>query len=189
MGPTDDPYFEEIPPEDLHFYQRKGSKRKRKLPNFIPKHDLKVLQSVKRKAYRLDLQLSICGLRIGWAGIIGLIPWIGDIIAILFALQLLSKAEQIEGGLPSSLRLRMKTNIVTDFAIGLIPVVGDFINVLYKCNLRNFVLLEQYLVQKYLLQSAPVDVPTSPPTAREAKTHSESGQYPSLKSPGRVDMV
>lgn len=149
MGPTTDPYFEDIPEADLHFYQRKGAKRRRKLPGFIPKNDLKVLQSVKRKAYRLDLQLSLCGLRLGWAAIIGLLPWIGDIIAMLLATQLLNKAEQIEGGLPASLRLRMKTNIAIDFGIGLIPLVGDFINVLYKCNLRNFVLLEQHLVNKY----------------------------------------
>lgn len=156
MGPTTDPYFEEIPEADLHFYQRKGAKRRRKLPGFIPKNDLKVLQSVKRKAYRLDLQLSLCGLRLGWAGIIGLIPWIGDVIAMLLAMQLLNKADQIEGGLPPSLRRRMKTNIAMDFGIGLIPIVGDFINVLYKCNLRNFVMLEQHLVQKYEKLAVPV---------------------------------
>lgn len=162
MGPDSDPYFEEIPPEDLHFYQRKGAKRKRKLPEIIPKHDLKILNSVKRKAYRLDLQLSLCGIRIGWAGIIGLIPWIGDVIAALFALQLLHKADQIEGGLPPALRRKMQTNIVSDFGIGLIPVVGDFINVLYKCNLRNFVLLEQYLVKKYQKQGGPTAVAAKP---------------------------
>lgn len=161
MGPTTDPYFEEIPESDLHFYQKKGAKRRRKLPGFIPKNDLKVLQSVKRKAYRLDLQLSLCGLRLGWAAIIGLIPWIGDIIALLFALQLLKKADQIEGGLPPQLRRSMQTNIMFDFGIGLIPIVGDFINMLYKCNLRNFVLLEKHLVQKYEKLAEPV------PTTRE----------------------
>ncbi|SGZ50625.1 CIC11C00000004209 [Sungouiella intermedia] len=166
MGPTSDPYFEEIPENDLHFYQRKGAKRRRKLPGFIPKHDLKVLESVKRKAYRLDLQLSLCGLRIGWAGIIGLIPWIGDFIAMMFAVQLLRKADQIEGGLPPLLRRKMQSNIVMDFGIGLIPLVGDFINVLYKCNLRNFVLLEQHLVHKYEKLAA---VTTKPLTKHDAR--------------------
>jgi len=166
MGPTSDPYFEEIPENDLHFYQRKGAKRRRKLPGFIPKHDLKVLESVKRKAYRLDLQLSLCGLRIGWAGIIGLIPWIGDFIAMMFAMQLLRKADQIEGGLPPLLRRKMQSNIVMDFGIGLIPLVGDFINVLYKCNLRNFVLLEQHLVHKYEKLAA---VTTKPLTKHDAR--------------------
>lgn len=175
MGPETDPYFEEIPPEDLHFYQRKGAKRKRKLPDIIPKHDLKILNSVKRKAYRLDLQLSLCGIRIGWAGIIGLIPWIGDVIAVLFAIQLLRKAEQIEGGLPPALRRRMQMNIASDFGIGLIPVVGDFINVLYKCNLRNFVLLEQHLVQKYHGKEGQIAVPasTEPPNPPPRDIHAQ----------------
>lgn len=149
MGPDTDPYFEDIPENELHFYQRKGARRKRAMPSIIPPNDAKVLESVKRKAYRLDLQLSLCGLRLGWAGIIGLLPWIGDIIACSLALQLLKKAGQIEGGLPASLRLRMMANIMFDFGVGLIPLVGDFINVLYKCNSRNFILLEKHLVQKY----------------------------------------
>lgn len=149
MGPSEDPYFEEIPPDELHFYQRKGARRKRKMPEFIPKNDLKILNSVKRKAYRLDLQLSICGLRLGWAGIIGLIPWLGDIISATLALMIVRKASNIEGGLPEGLRLRMMMNVAFDFGIGLIPLVGDFVNILYKCNLRNFILLEKYLVEKY----------------------------------------
>lgn len=159
-GVTEDPYFETIPDLELHFYQRKGAKRRRKLPDFIPKNDYKVLQSVKRKAYRLDLQLSLCGIRLGWAGIIGLIPWIGDIIAMYFAYQVVRKADQIEGGIPSGLRLKMMSNVAFDFAIGLIPIVGDFMNIMYKCNLRNFVLLEKHLVEKYLSQAAvPAHVP------------------------------
>lgn len=157
MGPTEDPYFEEIPEEDLHFYQRKGAKRKRRLPGFIPTHDLEVLNSVKRKAYRLDLQLSLCGLRLGWAGVIGLLPWIGDVIAVYFAVQLVRKACQVDGGLPPKLRLEMMANVTFDFAIGLIPIVGDFMNILYKCNLRNFVLLESHLVEKYLKTRPPAN--------------------------------
>lgn len=153
MGPEEDPYFEEIPEDELHFYQHKGSKRKRRLPNIIPKDDLKILNSIKRKAYRLDLQLSVCGLRLGWSGIIGLFPWIGDIIATALAYQIVSKASKIEGGLPPALYLRMMANVAFDFGIGLIPLVGDFINIMYKCNSRNFVLLEKYLVQKYAHES------------------------------------
>lgn len=137
----------------MYFYQRKGAKRKRKLPGFIGKKDLKVLNSVKRKAYRLDLQLSLCGVRLGWAGIIGLLPWIGDVFALLLALLVVRKADQIEGGLPVQLRLKMMFNVTCDFLIGLIPLIGDFINIMYKCNLRNFVLLEKHLVEKYMMEA------------------------------------
>lgn len=133
----------------MHFYQRKGARRDRKLPDFIPKHDLKILKSVKRKAYRLDLALSLCGLRIGWAAVIGLLPIIGDVFAMLLALQLVKKAQKVDGGLPATLQLKMMFNVACDFCLGLVPIVGDFINVLYKCNSRNFVLLEKHLVEKY----------------------------------------
>ena len=95
------------------------------------------------------MQLSLCGLRLGWAGVIGLIPGIGDILAAFFALQLVKLAREIEGGLPKSLEAQMMANVSFDFGIGLITIVGDFINVLYKCNSRNFVLLEKHLIKKY----------------------------------------
>lgn len=149
VGETQDPYFETIPDEDLHFYQRKGAKRKRKLPAILPPQDLKILNSVKSRAYALDLQLSLCGLRLGWAAIIGLIPWIGTFLCGYLALRLVRKAEKIEGGLPTIIRLKMIANVTFDFAIGLIPIVGDFINIMYRCNSRNFILLEKYLVEKH----------------------------------------
>lgn len=151
-GEGQDPYFEEIPAKDLHFYQRKGAKRKRRMPSIISDKDRRVLESVKRKAYRLDLQLSMCGLRLGWAAIIGLLPWVGTIICAALALRVVNKAETIDGGLPIALRLKMLANVTFDFMIGLIPVVGDFINVLYRCNSRNFIILEKYLVEKYTKQ-------------------------------------
>lgn len=104
---------------------------------------------MKRKAYRLDLQLSLCGFRLGWAGIIGIIPWIGDIICLILSYQVIRKAEQIEGGLPPALRQKMTFNVLLDFGFGLIPIVGDLINIMYKCNSRNFILLEKHLVEKY----------------------------------------
>ncbi|KAI5961724.1 hypothetical protein CANMA_003701 [Candida margitis] len=161
FGENEDPYFEEIPEQELHFYQRKGAKRRRKLPSFIPEHDLKILNKFKKRAYRLDLQLSLCGLRLGWAGIIGLIPGIGDVLALFFALQLVKLAREIDGGLPKSLEAQMMANVSFDFGIGLIPLVGDFINVLYKCNSRNFVLLEKHLIKKYGKASAMKSVPAT----------------------------
>lgn len=160
----------------MHFYQKKGARRKRKLPDFIPQKDLKILNSVKRKAYRLDLQLSVCGLRLGWAGVIGLIPGFGDIIGVLFALQLVSKASSVDGGLPEKIRLQMISNVVFDFVIGLIPFVGDFMNILYKCNSRNFILLEKHLVEKY---SELVPVPQSGP---------RSGKSPQPPPPAKPNL-
>lgn len=150
------------------------------MPDYIPKNDLKILNKVKSRAYTLDLQLSLCGLRIGWAGVIGLIPWIGDIIALYFAMQLVRKAKQIEGGLPKALETEMMANVMFDFGIGLIPIVGDFINVLYKCNSRNFVLLEKHLVKKYGSQHLNQPVTTQALT----KTAPSTAQPTSAESAG-----
>ncbi|CCH46795.1 putative membrane protein [Wickerhamomyces ciferrii] len=138
-----------IPHEELKFYQRDGAKRKKALPPNLSPNDQKVLKSVRRRAYHLDLALSLCGFRIGWAGIIGLIPWIGDFIAAYLALLLLKKAKEIDGGLPSYLETQMSGNIAFDFGIGLIPIVGDIVNIAYKANSRNCLILEAYLRQKY----------------------------------------
>lgn len=149
MGPKEDPYDEEIPHEELHFYQKKGSKRRRRPGSNLPGHDRQVLEKVMKRAHRLDLLLNFCGFRTGWLGIIGLIPWIGDAIALMWLLQLLKLAESVSDGLPASVHARMYANIMFDFGLGLIPIVGAIINILYKCNLRNFILLEQHLVKKY----------------------------------------
>lgn len=133
----------------MKFYQREGAKRKKPLPSGLSPNDQKILKSVRKRAYHLDLSLSCCGFRFGWAGIIGLIPWIGDVIALYFAMRLLRKAQKIDGGLPSYIQTQMSANIAFDFGIGLIPIVGDIVNIAYKANSRNCLLLESYLRRKY----------------------------------------
>lgn len=149
MGGEQDPYNEPIPEDELKFYQRKGSKRKRKLPETLSKHDFKILKNVRDKAHCLDLSMSFCGFRFGWAGIIGLIPWIGDVCALFLSLRLVKAAQKIEGGLPDHIYSKMMLNITVDFVLGLIPIVGDVVNIAYKANSRNYLMLEKFLVDKY----------------------------------------
>lgn len=84
----------------------------------------------------------------GWAGLIGILPWIGDCISAYLALCLVRKAREIDGGLPKYIEAQMIGNTTFDFVIGLIPIVGDVINIAYKANSRNCVLLEVYLKKK-----------------------------------------
>ncbi|ODV85636.1 hypothetical protein CANARDRAFT_28393 [[Candida] arabinofermentans NRRL YB-2248] len=150
IGNTDeDPYTEIIPNEELSFWQKKGAKRRRKIPTIYTPNDQAVLRSVQGKAYHLDLALHICGMRIGWGGIIGLIPAVGDIINLTLSMSLINKARQIEGGLPPDVLAKMTSNVIIDFLIGLIPFVGDFINIAFKANTRNFQMLERFLKKKY----------------------------------------
>ena len=157
---------------DLHFgtdpYFEADDTRRKKFkqpPPGVSQHDAKILKKVRRKSYRLDQSISCCcyHFRIGWAAIIGLIPFIGDIIDALLAYRIIALAKSIEGGLPEAVVAQMYANVVVDFGIGLIPVVGDIADMsncpnhlhlsqltstVYKCNTRNLQLLEKHLVKK-----------------------------------------
>jgi hypothetical protein len=41
------------------------------------------------------------------------------------AIMVLRTCEQVEGGLPSSVKSKMYVNIAIDFAVGLVPFFGD----------------------------------------------------------------
>lgn len=119
------------------------------LPQGLSSHDTKILKRVRNKAYQLDLVFQCCcGCQVGWSGIIGIIPGIGDMITALLALSLVRQAKKIDGGLPVYIEAQMNANVIFDFLIGLIPIVGDLINIAYKCNSRNYILLEQYLKKR-----------------------------------------
>ncbi|KAH7131391.1 hypothetical protein B0J13DRAFT_103375 [Dactylonectria estremocensis] len=144
---TEDPYFEHVPATRLNGTPSgKLKKRKKALPPGISEHDAMVLTKVKRRAYRLDLSLfSCCGIRFGWSSAIGLVPAIGDVLDALMALVVMRTCGQIEGGLPTSLKAKMMSNIILDFVVGLVPFVGDVVDALFRANTRNAALLEAYL--------------------------------------------
>lgn len=125
-------------------------KVKKQIPDFIPEHDAKCLASAKSLAYKMDMALfSFAGVRFGWGSVIGIIPELGDIIDLYFALQVYRKCKGIEGGLPSGLQTQMVINIIIDFVIGLIPFIGDLADAAYRCNTKNVLLLENHLRKKY----------------------------------------
>lgn len=55
---------------------------------------------------------------------------------------------QVEGGLPTSIRIKMLINIILDFAVGLVPFLGDLADAVFRANTRNAALLEEHLRQK-----------------------------------------
>ncbi|KAF9889597.1 hypothetical protein FE257_007105 [Aspergillus nanangensis] len=146
----EDPYFEEVPASRLgRAFGKKTQKRRKAIPPGLSENDTKVLTRVKRRAYRLDYALfSLCGVRFGWGSVIGLVPFIGDAADAALAMMVVKSCEEVDGGLPTSLRMRMLINVIIDFVIGLVPFVGDLADAMYKCNSRNAVILEQYLRDK-----------------------------------------
>jgi len=147
----EDPYFETVP-ETRRDGRPTGKMKKRRkaLPPGISEHDGKVLAKVKRRAYRLDMSLcNCCGVRFGWSSVIGLFPLVGDYINAYMASRVMDSCEEIEGGLPKSLKWKMRIYIAISFGIGFWPLVGDLIDaLLWRVNTKIASILEDYLRDK-----------------------------------------
>jgi len=92
----------------------------------------------------LDDQFRIPGtnIRFGLDGIIGLVPYLGDMAGFVVSGILLRM--MIQRGAGPLLMLRMMGNFVFDAVMGLIPIAGDLFDFGYKANRRNVNLLKQY---------------------------------------------
>lgn len=175
---TEDPYYEEIPAEELG-RKKPGSKRRRAMPEGLSENDSKILRKVTRRAWRLDMCLGApCGFRIGWSAILGLIPAIGDLLCASLALMIVRLATEIDGGLPLFLQTKMMANVAFDFTIGLVPIVGDIVNLMYKANSRNALLLEKYLSEKAKKRSkGRADPPIQQQQMRKEQSQQSSGWF------------
>ncbi len=95
----------------------------------------------------LDSQFRIPGtnIRFGIDGIIGLVPYLGDMAG--FVISGLLMRLMLRRGAGAGLMLRMLGNFVLDALIGIIPIVGDLFDFGYKANRRNVNLLKQYYAE------------------------------------------
>lgn len=103
------------------------------------------LDRLDRLARNLDsaVRLPLIGVRIGWDSILGLVPGVGDALAIAPGLYILLRAHQL--GASRATLARMAANAGVDFLVGSIPLLGDIFDVGFKSNLRNVRLLRQHL--------------------------------------------
>lgn len=58
-------------------------------------------------------------------------------------------ANTISCGLPKKVYAQMMSNITIDVAIGLVPVIGDIADAVFKANVKNLIILEDYLKKVY----------------------------------------
>lgn len=73
---------------------------------------------------------------------------IGDVLDAMMAMMVLRTCQQVEGGLPADVTMRMYLNIIIDFGMGLLPIIGDIADALYRANTKNAAVLEKHLRQK-----------------------------------------
>lgn len=99
---------------------------------------------LEKLAKLLDDQFRIPGtnLRFGLDGLIGLIPYLGDVSG--FAVSGILMHTMAKKGAGPLLMLRMMWNFVLDALVGIIPFVGDLFDFGFKANRRNVNLLKAY---------------------------------------------
>lgn len=95
-------------------------------------------------AYLMDESIRLPGgYRIGWDGIIGLIPGLGDVAGLAVSAYIIAESARL--GAPKSVLLRMSANTAMDTIFGAIPVLGDLFDLTFKANRRNLRLLQSHL--------------------------------------------
>ena len=81
-------------------------------------------------------------IRFGWDPVIGLVPWIGDVLTAVFSFAIILQAHHLR--VPRVVQLRMVINVAIDVLVGVIPFIGDVADVFWKSNRKNFALLERH---------------------------------------------
>jgi hypothetical protein len=106
------------------------------------------LQRAARLAYWLDDRFRIPGTRrrIGFDGLLGLVPGIGDTATALIASYIVLEAARL--GVPKAMLARMLANVGIDYVIGLVPLVGDLADFAWKANRRNARMLRDHLMAR-----------------------------------------
>lgn len=97
-------------------------------------HDLEKISRFMDSSIRLP-----GGYRIGWDGIIGLMPGIGDVVGMCISLYIIAGAIRL--GASRLTVIRMMGNIGVETVVGAVPVVGDVFDLAFKANSRNMRIL------------------------------------------------
>ncbi|MDO8368365.1 MAG: DUF4112 domain-containing protein [Saprospiraceae bacterium] len=92
----------------------------------------------------MDNQFRIPGTdwRFGLDGIVGLIPYVGDMAGFVVSGFLMRT--MVKKGASPLLMLRMMFNYIVDAVVGIVPFVGDLFDFGFKANRRNVNLLKAY---------------------------------------------
>ncbi|RRA49978.1 DUF4112 domain-containing protein [Acidipila sp. EB88] len=96
-------------------------------------------------SHLLDDRFQVPGttIRFGLDGLIGLVPFAGDLVAGLLS-SLIIVAAWFRGA-PPVLLARMLANLAIDVVIGMVPLLGDAFDIAWKANRRNYALLSRHI--------------------------------------------
>lgn len=108
-----------------------------------PTHRAQIIKRLELIGRLMDdaFQLPGTSYRIGWDGLIGLIPGVGDAATTLLSAYIVWEVKRL--GVPRWTLARMVANIGIDFLVGLVPALGDVFDFAWKANRRNLTLLHR----------------------------------------------
>lgn len=95
----------------------------------------------------MDAQFSVGRIKIGWDGILGLIPAFGEMVTTIVSLYIVVVGWQLN--LPISVLTRMGINIIFDNVLSNIPFLGWVVDFFFRSNLKNVDLIEKYLANPH----------------------------------------
>lgn len=103
------------------------------------------LDRVDRVARVMDRAVRLPGtqIRLGLDSILGIVPGVGDTLALAPSLFIIAEAYRM--GVPTSALGRMGVNLGIDWVIGLVPLIGDIFDIGWKANVRNARLLRDHV--------------------------------------------
>ena len=87
-------------------------------------------------------RIPVINFRFGLDPIIGLIPWVGDLIT--FVISSLIITALVRHGVSKYVMFKMIGNIVLDLIIGGIPLIGDIWDFFNKANRKNLQLAREH---------------------------------------------
>ncbi len=92
----------------------------------------------------LDEAVTVPGtrFRFGLDPIVGLIPWVGDILSAAVGLWIILEAARFD--VPRIVLARMILNTTVDLLIGLVPIVGDAFDFVSRSNTANVELFRRH---------------------------------------------
>ena len=98
-----------------------------------------------RLARLMDRAFRLPGtrIRLGLDSLLGLVPGVGDTLALAPSAYILAEAHRL--GVPRRDLTRMAGNIGIDWLIGLVPLIGDIFDVGWKANMRNTAILRAHV--------------------------------------------
>ena len=105
-------------------------------------------------AWLLDSSIPIPGTRltIGLDAIVGLVPFIGDLIGVLASSYILAEANRL--GVGRAILARMAFNVALEGVIGIVPLIGDAFDAAWKANLKNVRLLDAWAERPHATRRA-----------------------------------